>query len=418
MPRNVVNTSAPWFHREPVTIRLRRSSRPVIVALDGGLDAERAIPFAKALAQRWGAPLRLLHVRNPVDESFGLDLCMVDDSKTLTVQSRPGAYLSGLVESLRATSKLSIDSVAISGVSIADTLRSVAGRDASALVMVRTQRSALSRIFFGSITDKLVGQLPIPLLVVPSSQDVGLGTLSAAERQLFTRPLAYLDESEAVVNLLKHTFVSPPNTTFLQLLRVHPLAELSGRGNRKYLPPSALRKEAWNDLLKAKHVLQRETVLCKPLLVFDGQNAASAIIDRAKIARADLIIMAGRPYLLPWWLRDGVVENVIRRASVPVLVVPEGNSIELTDKEISSERCSSLLRHDSDSNSHALSRRERSSGSFGTGNSGPNTRGSRRGETDCLAARHPPASGTGRPRDENLWAGRRSLAESRLGSAY
>lgn len=327
MPRHDLNaTSAPWFRPEPITSRPRRSSRPVIVALDGGLDAERAIPFAQALAERWRAPLRLVHVRNPVDESFGLDLCMVDDSKTLTVHSRPGAYLSGLIDSLRATTKLSIDSATISGASISDTLRSIAGRDASALVMIRTRRSALSRLFFGSVTDKLIGQLAVPLLVVPASQDGGLERSSDTGKKLFTRPLAYLDESDAVTNLLKDTFATPPNEAICQLLRIQPLAALSGRGNRKYAPSQSLRNDAWNDLLKAKHVLQRETILCKPLLVFDGQNVASAIIDRAKVARADLIVMAARPYLLPWWLRDGVVENVIRRASVPVLVVPEGES--------------------------------------------------------------------------------------------
>lgn len=316
--------STPRFRPEQLTIQHRRDTRPVIVALDGGSVAERAIPFAQALAQRWRAPLRLVHVRNPVDESFGRDVCLVDDSRTLTVHSRPDAYLTGLAESIRAETKLTIDSKTISGVSIADTLRSVCGSDARALVMVRTQRSALSRLFFGSVVDSLIGQLPVPVLVVPSSQEGGLWASSGAQKQHFTRLLAYLDGSDAVANLLKHTVAIAPDEAVCQLLRVLPLASLFDRGHRRYSPSPDPRNDAWIELLRAKHVLQRKGIVCKPRLVFDGQSAASAIVDRAKATRVDSIIMAARPHFLPWWLRDGVVENVIRRASVPVLVVPGG----------------------------------------------------------------------------------------------
>jgi nucleotide-binding universal stress UspA family protein len=83
------------------------------------------------------------------------------------MHTRPGAYLAGLAESLRAATNLGVSTRTVSGVSIADPLRSVCQGGARALVMVRTQRSGLSRLLSGSVADELIGQLPVPLLVVP-----------------------------------------------------------------------------------------------------------------------------------------------------------------------------------------------------------------------------------------------------------
>lgn len=324
--KNLNAVSTPRFRPDQLASQKRRDSRPVIVALDGGPIAERAIPFAQALARRWRAPLRLVHVRNPVDELYGRDLRLVDDSKTLTVQSRPGAYLTGLVETLRAATSLSVDSRTTTGVSIADTLRSVCQSDARALVMVRTLRSALSRFIHGSVADKLIGKLPVPLLLVPASQERGFMLSPEAQQTTFTRLLTYLDGSGVSAELLKYTADIARHGAVCQLLRVLPLGALFGSDRRRALPTEDPRNDAWKELFKARGVLEQHGILCKPRLVFDGQSASSAIVDRAKASQAELIVMSARPHLLPWWLRDGVVENVIRRAFLPVLVVPEGRS--------------------------------------------------------------------------------------------
>ena len=325
--KNLTTTTAPRFRPDQLATPQRRHSRPVVVALDGGFIAERAIPFAQALAERWRAPLRLVHVRNPVDESYGRDLSMVDDGKTLTVHTRPGAYLAGLAESLRAATNLRVGTRTVSGVSIADTLRSVCRDDARALVMVRTQRSALSRFFSGSVADNLIGHSPVPLLVVPASPEGGPAP-SDAQKPLFTRLLTYFDGSEVFTDLLKQTVAIAPEEAVCQLLRVLPLASLFGTGRGGFLPTADPRNDAWIELFKARDVLEQQGILCKPRLVFDGQSAPSAIVDRAQASRSELIVMAAHPHLLPWWLRDGVVESVIRRVSIPVLVVPGGKTAD------------------------------------------------------------------------------------------
>jgi nucleotide-binding universal stress UspA family protein len=264
----------------------------VIVALDGGLVAERALPFAQTLAKRWQTPLCLLHVRNPVDESFGRNVCLIDDSKTLTIHSRSGAYLTGLAESLRTATDLSVDYRTISGVSNTDTLRAVCESNARALVLVRSQRTALSRFFSGSVSDNLIGRLPIPLLVVPASQQSGLRASLNVEKQLFKRLLAYLDGSDVVAKLLEYTVATAPDGAVCELLRVLPIASLFATGYGGYSPSPDLRNDAWVELLKAKHILQRQGLRCKSQLVYDGQSAASAIVDRAQATQAD---SHGRP---------------------------------------------------------------------------------------------------------------------------
>jgi nucleotide-binding universal stress UspA family protein len=295
----------------------------VIVALDGSVVAEQAIPFARALANRWHAPLHLVHVRNPVDEAYGRDLSFVDDGRALTVHTRPGAYLAGLAESLRATTNLGVATKTLSGVSIHETLRSVCRRGASALVIVRTQRSALSRFFNGNVADELIGRSPVPLLAVPASQQSRSAPSPGDQDPRFTRILTYLDGSEIANELVKHTVAVASDDAMCQLLKVLPLASLFGKARGEFSRKADLRSDAWLDLFKGREALERRGIFCKPRLVFAGRSAPSAIVDRAQASRPDLIVMAAQQHVIPWWLREAVVENVIRRVSIPVLVVPK-----------------------------------------------------------------------------------------------
>jgi nucleotide-binding universal stress UspA family protein len=68
--------------------------------------------------------------------------------------------------------------------------------------------------------------------------------------------------------------------------------------------------------------LEKHGITCTPRLIFDGKTAGPAIIDQARSVKAELIIVAARPSLLPKWLRDGVAEYVVGNSSVPVLVIP------------------------------------------------------------------------------------------------
>ena len=66
--------SMPRLRLDYATSGTSRSPNSVLVALDGALAAEQALPFAQSVAQHWNAPLHLVHVRNPVEDAHGMDL--------------------------------------------------------------------------------------------------------------------------------------------------------------------------------------------------------------------------------------------------------------------------------------------------------------------------------------------------------
>ena len=76
-----------------------------------------------------------------------------------------------------------------------------------------------------------------------------------------------------------------------------------GRGGLSYEPD--VRKEAWRGLLRAQGRLERQGITCKSRLVFAGQNAGSPVVEQARAMQAQVIVVAAKRYLLPWWLRDG-----------------------------------------------------------------------------------------------------------------
>ena len=175
--------SMPRFRLDYATSGTSRSPNSVLVALDGAIAAEQALPFAQSVAQHWNAPLRLVHVRNPVEDAHGMDLRLIDNRNSLSVQTRSGAYLHDIAESLRGSNGLLVSSVTAIGVSIADTLRSICETDARALVIARTRRSLLSRFWWGSVTDSLIGRLTVPLLVIPEAASGGSGAgIASAQR--------------------------------------------------------------------------------------------------------------------------------------------------------------------------------------------------------------------------------------------
>ena len=189
--------STPRFRLDYATSVTSRSPNSVLVALDGGSAAEQALPFAQLLAQHWNAPLRLAHVRNPVEDAHRMDVRLIDNRGSLSAETRSGAYLHDMAESLRGSNGRLVSCVTAIGVSIADTLRSMSETDARALVMVRTQRSLMSRFWWGSVTDRLIGCLTVPLLVVPEVEN-GRNSAGIASVSGFNRVLAYVDGTEAV----------------------------------------------------------------------------------------------------------------------------------------------------------------------------------------------------------------------------
>ena len=300
----------------------RRDS--VLVAVDGAPIAEQAIPFASALAKRWNAPLRLVHVRNPVEEAHGMDLRVVDDSEALSLHSRGGVYLKRLADSLLDTKGIAVTSEVATGTSVADTLRSNSEMNARILVMVRTRRSAIHRFLWSSVSDNLVGRLTVPLLLVPQKDCPG-GTNADANPE-FDRILVYYDGAQAQTGILENVKEVASPRGICQLLRVLPMSSLYGTGKNGNSEGAGLRDRTWLELLRARKQLEQAGIPCSPQLIF-SQTAGAVIVEQAAAMRAQLIVVSTRASLLPWWLRKGVPEYLVRHAATPILIVPAHENV-------------------------------------------------------------------------------------------
>ena len=98
----------PRFRLDYATSGNYRSPNSVLVALDGAQATEQALPYAQLLAAHWKAPLHLVHVRNPVEDAHRMDVRLIDNRGSLSVETRSGAYLKGLAESQRGRSGVSV----------------------------------------------------------------------------------------------------------------------------------------------------------------------------------------------------------------------------------------------------------------------------------------------------------------------
>jgi nucleotide-binding universal stress UspA family protein len=150
--------------------------KTILVPLDGSTFGEHALPLALTLARQAGASLRLLRVEPPLGSIYA-EFALVAANETLgdqmraQVQAADEAYLQGLVQRLGDSCPATIVPATAAG-EVADTIRSVAATvEADLVVMTTHGRGVLGRFWLGSVADELVRSLPMPVILVPPTQD-------------------------------------------------------------------------------------------------------------------------------------------------------------------------------------------------------------------------------------------------------
>ena len=139
----------------------------IVVPLDGSQFAEHALPPALEIARRAGGQVRLMTV------------CDTGSAVPEVVESAPSsaagaeAYLSKLRERVGAGGEVEIDAEVLSG-PVVESIRDEVRRTVAGLVVLSTHgRGPLSRIWMGSVADRLVRRAPCPLLLVRPSGEEG-----------------------------------------------------------------------------------------------------------------------------------------------------------------------------------------------------------------------------------------------------
>ena len=191
------------------------------LATDPGRVAESALPLARAIAQRTGAPLTLLSVveqEPPFNPLTRVGALAAPDVGEESPVAEAEAQLAGVAE---AVPTCPVETVVRTG-SPAAVIRSVIAEcNQPLLVLCSHTRTGLDRLLYGSITGELVRTATCPVLVVRGRQPVaiqGFAPLhtvvvpfdqSALAEQALVRALNALGPADLHLHLL-HVLEPPP----------------------------------------------------------------------------------------------------------------------------------------------------------------------------------------------------------------
>ena len=190
--------------------------RSILVPLDGSAAAEQALPMALSLARRFAAALTIIHVHVPTWGVYG-EGGVYDALVDREIREGMQAYLNGIVQRISTGTDISLSSTVLEGL-VPGAIKRHATESGVDLVVMTTQgRGPVARFWLGSVADRLVRQLTIPMLFVrPQEAEVDL-----TQEPKFGRMLIPLDGSQLAEQILEPaTAIAAATNAEITLLRV------------------------------------------------------------------------------------------------------------------------------------------------------------------------------------------------------
>lgn len=145
----------------------------LLIPLDGSPRAEEALPYAKALAERFGSHITLLHVVGPITWEAEMRAELPDAETQLQQREAESAaaYLRQQEAEL-AGQGFTVNALTLSHASVpAAILATVAGEGADAIVMCTHGLTGLRRLLLGSVAEQVVRRSPVPVVLVRSQRE-------------------------------------------------------------------------------------------------------------------------------------------------------------------------------------------------------------------------------------------------------
>jgi nucleotide-binding universal stress UspA family protein len=141
----------------------------IMLPLDGSELAERAVPHAAKLAERSGAALILVMVVEPLPPIHRLGVGAVERASA-QAKGMAREYLDRLASGLQERG-LSVEVHTPEGPVYQSLLSFVRENDVDLIAMSSRGHSGPSRWLMGSVADRVVRGAPVPVLLIPFSQD-------------------------------------------------------------------------------------------------------------------------------------------------------------------------------------------------------------------------------------------------------
>ncbi len=271
--------------------------KPILVPLDGSDLAERALPYAEALAAP-GCELILLEV-GPAEDEFGaLERHQGSCARLETAIGDPAEQILQVAREM--------------GVGL--------------IVMTTHGRGALGRWAFGSVADTVTRTAPVPVMVVrPRDGDAEPGpVIRRVVVPLDGSPLAEqaLPTAQALafqLNVPVH-LVSAIDLTSLLPVEILPTVAFDASLYDETVSEVRTGAEAW--LTEAAEQLRRAGVEA----TWEALSGSPFLVIGDAARPGDVIVLAshGRGGARRWFL-GSVAEKLIREAPVPVVIVPTGD---------------------------------------------------------------------------------------------
>lgn len=146
--------------------------KKIVVPVDGSGWSERAIPHAVDIARNNGAEIILLHVfRPPVSEYSDQIALAGQDEQLQQIREQIKQYLMGLRGQLRSE-HVDCRVQFIEGTGVASLICDYINEEGVDLVVMSSHgRSGLRRFIFGSIAERVLQAVHVPVLVIRPGKD-------------------------------------------------------------------------------------------------------------------------------------------------------------------------------------------------------------------------------------------------------
>ena len=304
--------------------------KTILVPLDGSSIAEQALPYVQQLAPVLGARVQLLRAATEDEqERFlarqrGLPMDAASSPPppvctlcTLTARCQhTDCYLAGQAELLRVQGVEAYGDTRV-GAAAAVIAASAAQWPATLIAMATHAHTGLRRWVRGSVTDQVVHETTIPLVLVRSTAHV------APPERMLTRILVPLDGSAFASQALPLA-IELARGAQAELTLVWVAAASIDAYMRGYPSEADLRRLLREQVLRAYAAvaggIPKEPVPSTAAIVLGP--TAETIAEEARRRRAGLIVMATHGYTgLQRWRLGSVADALLRLTPTPLLLV-------------------------------------------------------------------------------------------------
>ncbi|MFC2003609.1 universal stress protein [Chloroflexota bacterium] len=290
----------------------------ILLPLDGSQLAEVAVPYAEYLAGRLGSEVILLHVCHSEEGPYR-NMHQIYLGHMANIMQRE--MRKGLPKSEQSKVRAEV----LVGEPADMVCDYVEKNDIKMIVMAARGGSGLKVWFLGSVADKVVRAVKIPVLLVRAQN----GRPVSGGGKLISRILLPLDGSDASKRSVPYALeLAKRLKASISLFGMAERAQYTYTFSEGMVEEYARMEAAAERSIRA-HLIEVEKELRQEGVrvthaVTRGIDAASEILGQEKKTNTDLVVMATRGRSpIGRWVFGSVAEKVLREGDLPLLLVRE-----------------------------------------------------------------------------------------------